>query len=86
MDFIKSITELFKPSNINKTSIPEGFCPTCWGRQEYGGKFYDAVYKEGINLNNISSKKGWITAYVQQNLEGIKLKEGAKKCATCATA
>lgn len=67
------------------TETPDGYCPTCWGRQEYGGKFYDAVHKEGINLNNISSKKGWITAYVEQHLEGIKFNtsKGAKACPSC---
>jgi hypothetical protein len=88
MNILKTFTELLKPNNTNQTNTPEGFCPPCWGRQEYGGEFYDAVFKENINLNNISSKEGWINAYVKQNFEGIRLTEtnGAKECPSCALA
>lgn len=84
MELFKVFKNLLgKKDTPNET--PEGYCPQCWGRQEYGGKFYDAVYKEQINLNNIDSKKGWINAYVTKNLEGIKLKdaEGVRECSSC---
>ena len=28
-----------------KSKSPEGFCPNCWGRQEYSGKFFEALKK-----------------------------------------
>ena len=52
---------------------PEGTCPNCWGRQEYGGNFFDTVHQEQIDLNNIDSKKGWINAYAAKHFEGIEL-------------
>lgn len=64
---------------------PDGYCPNCWGRQEYGGEFYEAIYKEDINLNNVEEKKGWIQAYALENLEGIKLDTSANPmtCPSC---
>lgn len=64
---------------------PEGFCPNCWGRQEYEGNFYKALKNENIDLNNIDEKKGWIEAYVARHLEGIQLKPGedVHTCPTC---
>ena len=60
-------------SKKSNQSLKKGPTPTHWGRQEYGGKSYRAIYKEPLDLNNLSSRKGWITAYVKQNIEGIKL-------------
>ncbi len=56
-----------------KTNPPEGYCPNCWGTQEYEGEFYKAIKNEGINVNNIEQKKGWIQAYAAENLSGIRL-------------
>jgi hypothetical protein len=84
MELLKIFTN-FLSRKEDSNDAPEGFCPQCWGRQEYEGKFYEAIYKEQINAENISSKAGWIDAYVKQNLEGIKLKEidGIRECSTC---
>ncbi|WP_070138151.1 hypothetical protein [Crocinitomix algicola] len=62
-------------SKTEEQITPEGYCPACWGRQEYGGEFYEAVKREGINTNNIDSRKGWIQGYVSKNLTGIQLKK-----------
>ena len=56
-------------------SAPDGLCPNCWGRQEFGGQFYDSVKVEGIDTNNIDSKKGWVLAYAEVHLTGIRLRE-----------
>jgi protein-arginine kinase activator protein McsA len=56
-------------------SPPTEVCPNCWGRQEYGGAFYEAVKAEGIDTNNIDAKKGWIQAYAETHLTGIELRE-----------
>lgn len=69
-----------------KIDVPDGICPNCWGREEYGGYFYESVKNEGVDINNISSKKGWIEAYVIERLGGIQLKKntgGDLACPTC---
>jgi len=52
---------------------PEGFCPNCWGRQEYEGQFFEAMKNEGIDVNNVSEKVGWIQDYTDKHLAGIQL-------------
>ena len=51
MNLLKSFKKFLEKKD-NSTESPEGFCPQCWGRQEYEGKFYEAVYKEKINTKN----------------------------------
>jgi hypothetical protein len=69
----------------NKGDVPEGYCPNCWGRQEYQGKFFEAVKREGIDTQNITEKKGWIQAYAEQHFSGIELahSEPHNTCASC---
>ncbi len=80
---IKSFLQ--KKSDRNTENAPEGFCPNCWGRQEYGGQFFEAIHQEKIDLNNIDQKKGWIEAYAARYLEGIRLtkEDGSQKCPSC---
>lgn len=84
MSILNQLKDFFK-GNKTTSDAPEGFCPNCWGREEYGGKFYTAVKKEKIDLNNVEKNKGWINAYAAKHLEGIKLhKEGDHiVCSSC---
>jgi len=84
MSLITRLKEYFE-KNEDKLEAPEGYCPNCWGRQEYEGQFLTAIHKEKIDLNNVMEKKGWIQAYATEHLEGIKLKksEGSNVCSTC---
>jgi len=68
--------------------VPQGYCPNCWGRQEYEGKFLEAMQKENIDLNNIDLKKGWIQAYATRNFEGITIRttDDIEQCPTCKLA
>lgn len=79
MDYIKS--------GKKREEVPEGFCPNCWGRLEYGGEFYKAVIEEDINLNNIEEHKGWIQALASQYAFGIELKKKGPEweCELCST-
>ncbi len=61
-----------------ETEIPTGLCPNCWGKEEYGGRFYQAVYKH-------DKETGWVQDYAEKNLKGILLKKEDEKykCPTC---
>ncbi len=70
---------------VKKNEAPEGICPNCWGKQEYGGQFYEAIKNYDIDINSNDPKKGWIEQYAEKSLLGIELKqEGAGYvCKTC---
>ena len=70
-EFIKSKLS----TSSEPQAAPDGYCPNCWGRQEYSGKFYDSVKVEGINTNNLDDKKGWVQGYAEKYLTGIQLTE-----------
>ncbi|MCB0641082.1 MAG: hypothetical protein KDC44_05555 [Phaeodactylibacter sp.] len=87
MNLYVVLLEWFKKNDPKLT--PVGLCPNCWGRQSYGGKFYEALEKERVDLNNIEEKKGWILAYAAEHFVGIDLLEegnGELVCNTCTTA
>lgn len=88
MSILDSIIDFIK-GGAKKESVPEGVCPNCWGRQEYNGKFYEAIQHEQIDLNNVDDKRGWIQGFVAQNLEGIQLydhpESGEMVCSNCNT-
>lgn len=75
----------FLVNNNKSVETPDGVCPNCWGRQEYQGKFFEAVKREGIDTQNITEKKGWIQAYAEQHLSGIELSksEPINTCVSC---
>lgn len=84
MDLYTAFIDWVKKDDPKLTPI--GLCPNCWGRQSYGGQFYEALKKERIDLNNIEQKKGWILAYAAENFVGIDLLEegnGALVCNHC---
>jgi len=83
MDLVKNIITLINKKPNNKEQVPEGFCPNCWGRQEYGGNFQKAI--KAKEFQDLEHKKGWITSYVEQNLKGIQLHPKEKKhvCNVC---
>lgn len=62
-----------------------GYCPNCWGKQEFQNEIKEAAVKRKIDLNNVDKKLGWIQGYAAKYLTGIKLKkdEQTKKCPTC---
>lgn len=70
-------------SNKPTDKVPDEFCPNCWGKQKYAGEFLEAIKKEKIDLNNLESKRGWIQAYSDKNLSGIKLSGTHKTCKSC---
>ena len=74
MSIIDSIVNYFREKKA-KVDVPEGYCPNCWGYQEYEGKLRDTLHNEHIDLNNLKEKRGWIQEHVIKNFDGIKLEE-----------
>lgn len=64
---------------------PDGYCPNCWGRSEYGGKFYEAVKNNNVTINDSNPDVGWIQDYAATHLSGIKLQPQGDDlvCPTC---
>jgi hypothetical protein len=72
-------------SKEHKEETPEGLCPNCWGREEYGGKFYEAVKNNKTDINSTNPNVGWIQDYADKHLSGIQLKptEEGMVCSKC---
>ncbi|MEN8798521.1 MAG: hypothetical protein ABF293_04690 [Flavobacteriaceae bacterium] len=86
MDLIKSLVNYLKSNKeVNKEESPEGLCPNCWGRQEYGGNFYEAVKNHGLDVNTKQPEIGWIKDYAEKHLKGIRLetKNDSVACPSC---
>jgi len=67
------INHLKKNQSSENDGAPEGLCPNCWGRTEYGGKFYEAVANNGVDINGKDPKVGWIQEYADKNLASLQL-------------
>ena len=84
MNIIKSLTNLLqKNKSFDPEDAPDGFCPNCWGREEYGGNFYEAIKNENVDIKTLSSNKGWVQRYADKNLGTIQLKYGEDNEAVC---
>ena len=84
MNIVQSLLDHLK-SNKKVSEAPEGLCPNCWGRQEYGGNFYEAVKNHGLDVNSKYPEVGWIKDYAETHLKGIKLEttDEAVACPNC---
>ncbi len=75
MDLINSLLNLLKEKQtVSKEDIPQGYCPNCWGRQEYGGQFFEAVKNNNVDVNSPNPNVGWIQDYANKHLSAIELK------------
>ncbi len=75
MNLVKSLLNFLKKKDTpEEQPFPSGVCPNCWGREEYGGHFYERVVKENLNVNDKDPKVGWINDYANKHLKGIALK------------
>ena len=89
MNLLSSILKFLKSErNLESSDSPEGFCPNCWGREEYGGQFFEAVRVNVPDINVKDANVGWIQDYVNKNLTEIKLssKNGELICGKCKIA
>lgn len=67
------INFLRKKRTDEAPAAPEGLCPNCWGRTEYGGQFYTAMKNRGIDASKKDPDAGWVKEYADTHLKDIHL-------------
>ena len=84
MDIVKSLTNWIT-SKEKIADTPVGICPNCWGKQEYGNQFYEAMRNQNVNANENSDKRGWVAEYAEKHLSPIALieEDGMQYCQKC---
>ena len=76
MNIFESLLNLLKrKATSTEEMAPEGVCPNCWGRTEYGGQFYEAVKNNHTDVNSPNPNVGWIQDYANKHLSGIVLQQ-----------
>lgn len=88
MNLVQSLLNFLRKKDTPKEMpAPEGLCPNCWGREEYGGHFYERVKQENLNIRSKESNVGWINAYANKHIAGIALQRTGNGeelvCAKC---
>ena len=74
MKIVDSIIKMITGrKELSLADVPEGVCPNCWGRNEYGGAFYDAIKNEGIDINTLEVHVGWVQDYADKYLSNIAI-------------
>ena len=74
MNRLESLLNFLKKKQTpDQEDTPEGFCPNCWGRNEYGGAFFEAVKNNQVDVNSKNPNVGWIQDYADKHLAGIEL-------------
>lgn len=84
MDLAQSILNFFSKKD-NHQQAPEGVCPNCWGKQEYGGKVVEAMKDKQLDVKNHQANHAFIKQFVVQHVDGIKLTKDEKGevCPVC---
>lgn len=86
MKLFEALKNLLKrKETFDPAEVPVGACPNCWGRYEYGGKFYEAVKNENYDVNKANTNVGWVKDYADKHLSGITLQheDGKAVCQKC---
>ena len=83
MNIVDSLINYLRSNKSPEKGAPEGLCPNCWGQQEYGGNFYEAVKTHGLDINKKDHDIGWIRDYAERHLNGIRLHEHGKDEYVC---
>ena len=86
MNTINKLIDHFKLSrNESKNKVPDGYCPNCWGIQEWDGKVRQMVEDKQIDVNNHEANYAFIQKFVVEQVDGIRLKGAIHKCPNCLT-
>ena len=81
----KLINFFKKPKNDTEGQVPEGFCPNCWGSQEYDNMIREMYKDRQIDVNNHQANHAFIQDFIVNKINGIHLKKGNNSfdCPTC---
>lgn len=81
----KLIAFFKKPKEETKEETPEGFCPNCWGKQEYDNVIRELYEDQQIDVNNHQANYAFIQKFVVDRIDGIRLIKGNNgiSCPTC---
>lgn len=83
---IETLISFFKKTaNETKGNAPEGYCPNCWGKQEYDGVIRELYADKQIDVNNHAANYAFIQDFVITRIKGIHLIKGnnSLECPTC---
>ena len=83
---IETLIAFFKKSKKETNGkTPRGFCPNCWGSQEYDNQVREMYKDQQVNVNNHEANHAFIQDFVVTHLDGIHLKKGNNsfECPTC---
>ena len=83
---MKFLKKLF--GNNAKKEIEElskGYCPNCWGDQEYDNVIREKYKDTQIDVNNHKANYAFVQDFIVTHLNGIKLKSSVKgtECPNC---
>lgn len=81
----KLITFFKKPISETNVKPLEGYCPNCWGEQEYDNTIRTLYKDHQIDINNHKANYAFVQKFVVTYLDGIRLKKGKNSfdCPTC---
>ncbi len=83
---IEDLIKFFKkPASESKGVTPQGYCPNCWGKQEYDNVIREMYKDKQIDVNNHAANYAFIQDFVINKIDGIHLKKGnnSMECPTC---
>lgn len=83
---LKTLLNFFQKAASETEGIaPEGYCPNCWGEQEYDRQIRKLYVDKQIDINNHEENHAFIKDFVVTHLSGIQLKKGNNSfdCPTC---
>ena len=83
---IKQLISFFKKTTEESNGkAPEGYCPNCWGSQEYDNQIREMYKDHQIDVNNHEANYAFIQDFVVTHLDGVRLKKGntSFECPTC---
>lgn len=86
MNLIEILKDYFsKSKEQTKDQAPEGYCPNCWGTQEYDDQIREMYKDKQIDVNNHQANYAFIQDFVVNHIDGIRLKKGTSslECPTC---
>lgn len=86
MTVIDILIDFFsKPKEEVGDSVPKGYCPNCWGKQDYDKVVRDLYKDKQVEVNNHSANYAFIQDFMVTRLDGIHLKKGNNsfECPTC---